>query len=85
MVSLQAALPASYYVDDDHWRRERDSVLFHEWFCAGRLSAHGLDVGSAERTPCGPVGGVLLDLTGLGYGTERVVRLVNTCERWGMG
>jgi Rieske 2Fe-2S family protein len=49
MVSLQAALPAAYYIDEDHWCRERDAVLFHEWFCVGRLSAHGLDAGCAER------------------------------------
>jgi Rieske 2Fe-2S family protein len=49
MVSLQAALPASYYVADDHWRRERDGVLHAEWFCAGRLSSHGLDEGSTDR------------------------------------
>jgi glycine betaine catabolism A len=49
MVSLQAALPGSFYVDEDHWRRERDVVLHAEWFCVGRLSTHGLDDGSAER------------------------------------
>jgi len=49
MVSLQAALPASFYIDDGHWRRERDVVLHNEWLCVGRLSTHGLDVGSAER------------------------------------
>jgi Rieske 2Fe-2S family protein len=49
MVSLQAALPASFYVDEGHWRRERDDVLHAEWFCVGRLSSHGLGNGSAER------------------------------------
>jgi phenylpropionate dioxygenase-like ring-hydroxylating dioxygenase large terminal subunit len=49
MVSMQAALPASYYVADDHWRRERDVVLHAEWFCVGRLSTHGIDVGQTGR------------------------------------
>jgi Rieske 2Fe-2S family protein len=49
VVSLQAALPASFYVADEHWRRERDIVLHAEWFCAGRLSAHGLDEGLTGR------------------------------------
>ena len=49
MVSLQAALPASFYIDEDHWRRERDVVLHAEWFCVGRLSSHHLGAGSAER------------------------------------
>jgi phenylpropionate dioxygenase-like ring-hydroxylating dioxygenase large terminal subunit len=39
---LQAALPAAFYVDPVHWRRERDRVLYGEWFCAGRLSSLGL-------------------------------------------
>ena len=36
MTSLQAALPAPYYVDAAHWAREREQVLHREWFCAGR-------------------------------------------------
>jgi Rieske 2Fe-2S family protein len=46
---LQAALPATYYIGDEHWRRERERVLHREWFCAGRLSAHGLDPGLTDR------------------------------------
>jgi Rieske 2Fe-2S family protein len=42
MPPLQAALPAPYYIDEAHWRYERDRVLHREWFCAGRLSALGL-------------------------------------------
>jgi Rieske 2Fe-2S family protein len=57
MVSLQAALPASYYVGDDHWRRERDVVLHAEWCCVGRLSSHGLEPGSVERVAVVDVAG----------------------------
>ena len=42
MPALQAALPAAFYVDEAHWAREREQVLFREWFCAGRLETHGL-------------------------------------------
>jgi Rieske 2Fe-2S family protein len=49
MVSLQAALPASFYIDEAHWRRERDAVLHDEWFCVGRMSTHGLADGSEQR------------------------------------
>ena len=49
MTALQAALPAPYYVEDAHWRREREHVLHSSWFCAGRLSSHGLAEGSAQR------------------------------------
>ena len=49
MTSLQAALPGAYYTDTDHWVREVDRVLSHEWFCAGRLATWGLDAGAAER------------------------------------
>ena len=41
---LQAALPRAMYVDDAHWQRERDRVLFGEWFCVGRMADLGLDV-----------------------------------------
>jgi Rieske 2Fe-2S family protein len=37
VTSLQAALPAPYYVDPGHWEREREQVLYREWFCAGRV------------------------------------------------
>ena len=40
---LQAALPREMYVDPDAWLRERDLVLFGEWFCVGRLDDLGLD------------------------------------------
>jgi Rieske 2Fe-2S family protein len=40
---LQPALPRERYVDDATWREERDSVLYGEWFCVGRLDDLGLD------------------------------------------
>jgi glycine betaine catabolism A len=41
--SLQRALPREMYVDAAHWGRERDRVLFAEWFCVGRADGLGLD------------------------------------------
>jgi Rieske 2Fe-2S family protein len=53
MPPLQAALPAPCYIDDAHWRRERERVLHREWFCAARLSTHGLDQGLTDPpAPC---------------------------------
>jgi Rieske 2Fe-2S family protein len=49
MGALQAALPASYYIDAEHWIRERERVLHREWFCVGRRSAYGL--GSVDGAP----------------------------------
>ncbi len=39
---LQAALPREMYVDPETFARERDVVLFGEWFCVGRLADLGL-------------------------------------------
>ena len=39
---LQAALPREMYVDPGAWTRERDSVLYDEWFCVGRRADLGL-------------------------------------------
>src|SRR5918993_3572255 len=36
MPGLQRALPASYYLDEAAFRRERERLLYREWFCAGR-------------------------------------------------
>src|SRR5829696_1625314 len=36
MTGLQRALPASYYLDQAAFDRERERLLFGEWFCAGR-------------------------------------------------
>jgi Rieske 2Fe-2S family protein len=47
VTSLQAALPAPYYVDATHWAREREQVLHREWFCAGRVPDLGDDPGVA--------------------------------------
>ena len=41
--SLQAALPKDMYVDRTQWERERDQVLYGEWFCVGRRDDLGLD------------------------------------------
>ena len=35
--ALQAALPRELYVDESAWRVERDTVLFAEWVCVGRI------------------------------------------------
>ena len=37
MAGLQRALPASYYLDEAAFRRERERLLYREWFCAGRV------------------------------------------------
>ena len=47
MNDLQAALPREMYVDEAAWLRERDRVLFREWYCVGRLDDLGL--ASANR------------------------------------
>jgi glycine betaine catabolism A len=39
---LQAALPREMYVDEAAWLRERDRVLFREWYCVGRRDDLGL-------------------------------------------
>jgi Rieske 2Fe-2S family protein len=36
MAGLERALPASYYLDQAVFDRERERLLFGEWFCAGR-------------------------------------------------
>ena len=36
MAGLQRALPRSYYLDPATFDRERERLLFGEWFCAGR-------------------------------------------------
>lgn len=41
-MELQAALPRSMYVDEEHWRVERDEVLAREWTCVGRTTDLGL-------------------------------------------
>ncbi len=40
--SLQAALPREMYVDQATWQVERESVLFAQWFCLGRIDDLGL-------------------------------------------
>ena len=41
-MGLQAALPRVMYVDAAHWSRERESVLYREWYCVGRRADLGL-------------------------------------------
>jgi glycine betaine catabolism A len=36
LAGLQRALPASWYLDRAAFERERERLLFGEWFCAGR-------------------------------------------------
>ena len=49
MSPLQAALPREMYVDREAWLRERDRVLYAEWFCVGRTADLGLGRGDDER------------------------------------
>lgn len=42
-MKLQPALPKQMYVDERHWRRERDEVLAAAWFCVGRVDDLTLD------------------------------------------
>ncbi|MGB7861150.1 MAG: aromatic ring-hydroxylating dioxygenase subunit alpha [Acidimicrobiia bacterium] len=34
---MEPTLPRDAYVDDDWFRRERNRILFNQWFCVGRL------------------------------------------------
>lgn len=43
MSDLQAALPREMYVDPAAFAREREVVLYGEWFCVGRVADLGLD------------------------------------------
>jgi Rieske 2Fe-2S family protein len=36
VAGLERALPGSYYLSDDGFDRERERLLYREWFCAGR-------------------------------------------------
>ncbi len=40
--SLEAALPREMYVDEQTWLAERETALFGQWFCVGRLDDLGL-------------------------------------------
>jgi Rieske 2Fe-2S family protein len=44
--ALQAALPREMYVDHDTWLVERETALFGQWFCIGRVDDLGLSTGS---------------------------------------
>jgi glycine betaine catabolism A len=43
VATLQPALPKPYYVDPATFAVERERVLSHEWYCAGRVGELGLD------------------------------------------
>ncbi len=45
MSPLEPALPREMYVDETAWVRERDRVLFGEWFCVGRTEDLALTEG----------------------------------------
>jgi hypothetical protein len=36
VAGLERALPASWYLGAEQFRRERERLLYREWFCAGR-------------------------------------------------
>ena len=44
--ALQAALPREMYVDEQTWLAERETVLFGQWFCVGRIDELGLAASS---------------------------------------
>ena len=44
--SLEAALPREMYVDEQTWLGERETALFAQWFCVGRLDDLGLSTPS---------------------------------------
>ena len=84
MPPMQAALPASYYVHDAHWQREREQVLLSEWFCAGRLSALGLladDGVAAQRLAVVDVAGESVLVTRDGHGVLHA--FYNVCRHRG--
>jgi glycine betaine catabolism A len=41
VAGLQKALPASWYLDQAPFVRERERLLYREWFCAGRADQVG--------------------------------------------
>jgi Rieske 2Fe-2S family protein len=43
---LEPALPREMYVDQQTWLTERETVLYGEWYCIGRVDDLGLDVPS---------------------------------------
>ena len=79
MASLQAALPAPYYVDESHWTRERDRVLQREWFCVGRTIELGLD--EPQRLAVVDVAGESVVLTSDGAGVRH--GFFNVCRHRG--
>jgi Rieske 2Fe-2S family protein len=81
--TLQAALPAPFYVDDGHWSREREAVLYRDWFCAGRLSSLGLgdEAGGRGRLAVVDVAGESVLVTRTAEGS--VGAFYNVCRHRG--
>ncbi len=48
--SLEAALPREMYVDEPAWLVERETALFGQWFCVGRVDDLGLAESSRVAT-----------------------------------
>ncbi len=44
--ALEAALPREMYVDEQTWLAERETVMFGQWFCIGRIDELGLAASS---------------------------------------
>jgi Rieske 2Fe-2S family protein len=74
VTSLQAALPAPFYVDPAHFAREREQVLGHEWFCAGRVPDLGDGSGLAVLEVAGESVLLTRDATGRLRGFYNVCR-----------
>jgi choline monooxygenase len=47
-VQNASALPASWYYDAEHFRRETEQYLNHEWQCVGHVSQFGARTGGAS-------------------------------------
>ncbi len=77
--SLQPALPREMYVDAGAWNHERETVLFGEWFCVGRLDELGL--ASPERVAVVDVAGESVLVTSDGDGVLHAA--YNVCRHRG--
>ena len=77
--SLQQALPREMYVDEATWRRERDAVLYGEWYCVGRRDDLGL--AEASQVVAVDVAGESVLVTSDGEG--RLHAAYNVCRHRG--
>ena len=78
-MELQAALPKQMYVDEAHWQHERERVLFHGWFCVGRVDDLGLT--EPERVAVVDVVGESVLVTSDGQGVLHAA--YNVCRHRG--